>query len=306
MSLTISHREGRRKTSASGRSFRPLYAAALAFTAMLATTAPLRAATDLAAKFSPFAAEAGQTVDHSAWDAILKAHIKQDDTGLNRVDYTKLKADSHEKLKAYVAKLESVDPAKLGRAEQFAYWANLYNAKTIDIIADFYPVGSIREISIDEGLFGFLKKSVNLAGPWKTPVVTVSGERLSLDNIEHDIMRKIFKDPRVHYAVNCAAVGCPNLNKNAFTGENLEAELDAGARAFVNTPRGIAIDADGNITASSIYSWFQVDFGGTEASVLEHVRKYAEPELVARLEGRTDIASFEYDWTLNDIEKQVQ
>lgn len=306
MSLTNSQSEGRRRISARGRSFKPLYAAAVAFTTMLAATVPVQAETDLAKKFSPYAKDATQTVDHSAWDQILKAHITADTTGLNRFDYGKLKAGDHDKLKAYVAQLEAVDPATLNRPEQFAYWANLYNAKTIDIVVDHYPVGSIREISINEGLFGFLKKSAGLAGPWKTPVVTVSGEKLSLDNVEHDIMRKIFKDPRVHYAVNCASIGCPNLNKNALTGENLEAELEKGAVAFINTPRGVDVDASGNVTASSIYSWFQVDFGGTEASVLDHVRKYAKPELLTRLEGRTDIASFEYDWTLNDIEKQVQ
>ncbi|MEO1544549.1 MAG: DUF547 domain-containing protein, partial [Pseudomonadota bacterium] len=198
-----------------------------------------------------------------------------------------------------VSKLEAVDPRKLGRNEQFAYWANLYNAKTIDVVLDHYPVDSIRKITINEGLFGFLKKSVGAGGPWKAKVVTVAGTKLSLDNIEHDIMRPVFSDPRVHYAVNCASYGCPNLRRTAFTGATLEQQLDEGAKAFVNHPRGISVK-NGSVTASSIYQWFQKDFGGNAKGVLDHSRKYAADDLKAQLEGVTEIGRYEYDWSLND------
>ena len=165
-----------------------------------------------------------------------------------------------------------------------------------------YPVDSIRKITINEGLFGFLKKSVGVGGPWKAQIITVKGQKLSLDNVEHDILRPIFKDPRVHYAVNCASYGCPNLANEAFTGDKLQNQLDTNARAFVNHPRGIAFEGDA-VTASSIYQWFKVDFGGTDEGVLDHVRKYANEDLKAKLEGKTSIAGFGYDWALNDIQR---
>ncbi|MBL8567174.1 MAG: DUF547 domain-containing protein [Hyphomicrobiaceae bacterium] len=257
-------------------------------------------ADDVTTKFSAHAAGSTATVDHSAWGRLLATYVKPTPHGLNQVDYKAFKASGQRELKDYVARLEASDPAKLDRPEQFAFWANLYNAKTIDIVLDHYPVGSIREIEIGGGLFGLIKKSVGAGGPWKAQVLKVSGAPLSLDDIEHKILRPVFKDPRVHYSVNCASRGCPNLGTEAFTGATIDAQLDAGARAFVNHPRGIAVTGD-SITASSIYDWFQSDFGGSAAGVLEHVRKYAAPELAQRLSGLSSIASYDYDWKLNDI-----
>lgn len=270
-------------------------AAALAF----ALTAKPAAAATVTELFAPHAAGSAATVDHSAWDVLLKTYVKPSADGVNRVDYKAFKASGHKPLKAYVAALEATDPTRLDRREQFAYWANLYNAKTIDIVLDHYPVGSIREIAIDDSLLGFLKKSVGAGGPWKAKVLKVNGQSLTLDNVEHDILRPVQKDPRVHYSVNCASYGCPNLATEAFTGARLDAQLDAGARAFVNHPRGIAV-ADGKITASSIYDWFEADFGGSAASVLAHVRAYATPELAQKLTGLSSIAAYQYDWKLND------
>ncbi|MGF1650414.1 MAG: DUF547 domain-containing protein [Hyphomicrobiaceae bacterium] len=262
---------------------------------------PARASADLATRFGSHAAGSTDVVDNALWDAALKAHIVPREDGLNLFDYAAAKRDSHAEIKRYVETLEAVDPSKLDRSEQFAFWANLYNAKTIDVVLDAYPVGSIREITINEGFFGFLKKSTGLGGPWKAKIMKVGGVELSLDDVEHEIMRKVFKDPRIHYSVNCASIGCPNLADRAFTGRDLEAQLDAGARAFINHPRGIDIGTNGSVLASSIYSWFQVDFGGSEVGVLDHVRQYAEPALAAKLAGKTAIARFDYDWALNDV-----
>ena len=235
-----------------------------------------------------------QTVDHSTWDRLLKAYVKADPSGLNRVDYAAFKAGRHSELKAYVRQLEKVDPRGLDKAEQFAFLANLYNAKTIDIVLDKYPVKSIKDISLGGGLVATLT-----GGPWKAKVVTLQGVELSLDDIEHTILRPIFKDPRVHYAVNCASTGCPNLGTEAFTGAKLNEQLDAAARAYVNHPRGVDVRSDGLVT-SSIYNWFADDFGGTEEGVLSHLKKYAEPELRARLAGSASITDYAYDWSLND------
>lgn len=123
---------------------------------------------------------------------------------------------------------------------------------------------------------------------------------MSLDDIEHETMRPTFRDPRVHYAVNCASIGCPNLWPRAWRAPMLERELDAAAAAFVNHPRGATVLADGRLRVSSIYTWFREDFGGNEAGVVAHLRRHAAPLLAARLAGRTAIAADAYDWAFND------
>jgi Protein of unknown function, DUF547 len=255
---------------------------------------------------SPFAAQAeapmavvkytagsAVTVDHTAWDGLLKAYVVKGADGLNRVAYSKFKPD-HAKLKTYVASLEAVDVGKLDRPEQFAFWANLYNAKTIDVVLDKYPVKSIKDVSLGGGL-----KSLVGGGPWQAKIIRVAGQPMSLDDIENVVLRPTFKDPRVHYSVNCASVGCPNLAAEALTSAKLEAQLEAGAKAFINSPRGIVIEG-GKAKASSIYDWFRADFGGSDAAVIAHMKKYAEPALKAKLDGLTSIASHDYDWTLAD------
>ena len=267
-------------------------AIAAAALGLLLTVAPARAEVDPA--FAAHAKGSMATVDHAAFDTLLKTYVVPSTDGLNRVDYQAFKASGHQALKAYLAALEAVDTAKLDRPEQFAFWANLYNAKTIDIVLTKYPLKSIKDINLGGGLVAAVT-----GGPWKAKTLKALGRDLSLDDIEHGILRPLFKDPRVHYAVNCASVGCPNLGREAFTGAMLEAQLEAAAKAYVNSPRGVRV-TDGRVTASSIYNWFQVDFGGNTAGVLGHAQRYAEPALKQKLEGITGIAEFAYDWGLND------
>lgn len=256
---------------------------------------PAVQAASLAETFAAHQAGSATTVDHSAWDGLLKTYVVQGSDGLNRVDYRRFKAEGHAQLKAYVQTLSQTEVATLDRPEQFAFWANLYNAKTIDVVLDAYPVKSIKDISLGGGLLAAVT-----GGPWKAKVTKVSGVDLSLDDIEHAILRPMFKDPRVHYAVNCASIGCPNLGTEAFQGAKLDSQLDNAARAFVNHPRGASVSGDG-LVASSIYSWFQADFGGDEAGVVRHLKRYADGALKPKLEGITAIDDFRYDWNLNDI-----
>lgn len=279
----------------------PIPASAALFALATLLAAPAKA-NDVTRIFKARSAGAATTVDHRAWSSLLRKYVVPGTDGINRVDYRAWQKSGQQQLKEYLARLQATDPRTLDRPEQFAYWANLYNAKTIDIVLAHYPAESIRDISIDQGLLGFLKQSVGAGGPWKAKVLNVVGVDLSLDDIEHGILRPVFKDPRVHYAVNCASFGCPNLATQAFTGAGLEAQLEAGARAYVNHPRGIAFES-GNIVASSIYKWFQADFGGSEAAVLNHVRKYARKDLKSKLASKTAIDSYRYDWSLNDIQR---
>lgn len=244
---------------------------------------------------SDYTAGSQVVVDHSTWDRLLKTHVKAGADGLNRVDYRAFQAAGQQDLKAYIARLEKTDLKVLDRPEQFALLANLYNAKTIDIVLDKYPVKSIKDISLGGGLIASIK-----GGPWKAKVLNVAGMPLSLDDIEHGILRPVFKDARVHYAVNCASVGCPNLQTQAFTGGQLNAQLDASARAFINHPRAVAVTADG-VAVSSIYKWFKEDFGSSDAGVLKHLRTFANPELTAKLKSANSLDSYRYDWSLNDI-----
>jgi hypothetical protein len=235
-------------------------------------------------------------VDHGDYAGLLDAFVEAHEDGVNRVRYAALKAGPRATLDRYVAMLEAVDPDRLGRPEQMAYWINLYNALTLKVVVDHYPVASIRDIDISPGLFS--------NGPWQRKLVTVAGEALSLDDIEHRILRPIWQDPRIHYAVNCASIGCPNLQPEPFTAARLEAMLEDGARAYVNHPRGVALVprrfGSDRLTVSRIYDWFVADFGGTHAGVLDHLRQHAEGATAALLGDVERLDAYRYDWGLND------
>ena len=194
--------------------------------------------------------------------------------------------------RAYINRLQAVQVTSLNQDEQLAFWINLYNAQTIRVILDNYPVDSIR--SIKTNAFDF-------KGPWNDASLTVEGETLTLDNIENRIVRPIFNDPRIHYALNCAAIGCPNLRAQAFKGAGLNAVLDTQARTFINNPRAIKTE-DGRIIASRIFLWYKKDYGDSEEDILSHIRQYANPELLQSLQGATNIDVYEYDWALNTFE----
>ena len=232
-----------------------------------------------------------QTPAADAWEDILETRLSAPDaqTGLIRFDYAGFSSNAAEMaaLDGYIAELAAT-PEPENDADAAAYWANLYNAVTIDVVADNYPVDSIREIK--SGAFSI--------GPWKRKVVTVGGEELSLDNIEHDILRVRYSSPLIHYMVNCASVGCPNLQPRLWEGATLDADRDRAAREFVNSPRGVRFDGD-KVEVSSIYKWFDEDFGGSRESVIDHIRQYADDDLAARLQGVRKYNSHDYDWSLN-------
>jgi len=231
--------------------------------------------------------------DHSYFNTFLKAYVVTDKDGINKVMYDRVSKRNHEALMKYIADLSNIKVRSLNRKEQLAYWINLYNALTIDVILDHYPVKSIRDIDISPGIFA--------DGPWGKKLVTIEGQPVSLDDIEHRILRPIWKDPRIHYAVNCASLGCPNLQNTAFTSENTEALLEKGAKDYINHPRGVEV-IQGQLHVSNIYDWFKEDFGGTDKGVIEHLRKYASPNLAFALEKATSIAKYDYDWSLNGLE----
>lgn len=227
-----------------------------------------------------------ETIDHSVWDQLLSKYVKIAKDGVNRVDYAALKQNDAAELTRYILALQAVEIGRYPKDEQFAFWVNLYNAATVDVILKNYPLESIRDI----GLLG--------QGPWKDKVLTVGGKKLSLDDIEHNILRPVWKDVRIHYAVNCASIGCPNLATQAYTAEKLEAMLEEAARSYINHPRGFA-RIDGALVASSIFDWYVGDWGD-QSAVLNHARKYASDKTKVILGTATEIDTYDYDWSLND------
>ncbi|MEO1551884.1 MAG: DUF547 domain-containing protein [Pseudomonadota bacterium] len=236
-------------------------------------------------RFSQFGQ--GGDPDHGVWDALLSKGVKMGRDGVARFDYARVDRNA---LNGYLTNLQAVDPRTLSSGAAFAYWVNLYNTLTVAVVAEAYPVSSIRRIG----------GSVLQPGPWRAKRVEVTSVALSLDDIEHGILRPVWRDPRIHYAVNCASIGCPNLAPTAYRAGQLERMLTTGARAYVNHPRGVTVTGQGAVV-SSIYHWFKVDFGGQDAGVLEHLRAFAADDQATRLGPVRRIVDHRYDWALNDI-----
>ena len=239
-----------------------------------------------------------QKIDHSAWDEFLKKYVvASHPSGINRVHYATVAPEDRAALKHYLTTLQSLAISSYNRAEQKAYWINLYNALTVDLVLSRFPVGSIRDINISPGLM--------VRGPWAAKLLTIEGERLSLDDIEHRILRPIWKDNRVHYAVNLASLGSPNLQPGAYTGDKTEALLEKAAREFVNHPRGVEIK-NGRLKVSSIYVWFDEDFGGSAEGLMEHWQEYATGSLADALTQYSGGLEHDYDWRLNGAEPKAE
>ena len=230
-------------------------------------------------------------INHSPWDGFLKRYVVADPEGANLVRYADVSTEDRLLLDNYIAGLAGLPVSRYGRDEQLAYWMNLYNALTVQVVLTHYPVDSIRDIDISPGFFS--------DGPWGKKLVTIEGEQVSLNDIEHRILRPVWRDPRIHYGVNCASIGCPDLRRDAFTAENTDAALTAAARDYVNDSRGVSVEGD-SIMVSRIYDWFIADFGGDEAGVIAHLLRYAEPELAAILRRKAALDDTRYDWSLND------
>ncbi len=234
-------------------------------------------------------AETQVPAEHADWTRLLRTYVKDGSDGITRVDYAGLAASARDRaaLDAYIARFAEADLSAKTDAN-FAAWANLYNAVTVRHIVERYPVKSIKD--------GYL------TGPWKDVKLRAGGSEVSLDAIEHKILRKTWGTPEVHYAINCASYSCPNLPAKAWEAASLKTDLAAAARAYVNHPRGVTVTSRG-LKVSEIYKWFETDFGGSKASVTEHLLDHAKPELAAKIRANPKIVRYQYDWSLNDAAK---
>ena len=247
---------------------------------------------ELWARWIAFDPASTATVGHGAWTAFLDRYRVVGTDGIARVRYAAVDASDRAALDSYLDLLGTTRVSALDRPEQRAFWINLYNALTVRLVLDHMPVDSIRDIDISPGMFA--------DGPWGAALLAVEGAPLTLDDIEHRILRPIWHDPRLHYVLNCASLGCPDLPPEAATAANAERLLDAAARAYVNHPRGVSFDPDDGLVVSSLYDWYAADFGGSDAAVIAHLRRYAEPALAERLAAAGEIGEDAYDWRLND------
>lgn len=243
----------------------------------------------------PFWTAAGQEVEktsaalHAPYDALLHAHVQ---AGL--VDYDAF-AQSAE-FRRYLGALASTDPATLPRDERLAFWINAYNAYTIRQVNAHHERRSIKNINRTFGL-------LSTGGAWTEPMATVGGHAYSLDQIEHERIRPVFHDPRVHFALVCAALSCPPLRSEAYRGAALDRQLDDQARTFLRrSPRKNHVDPVAGVVAlSPIFKWYADDFGPDVPSRLRWIARYFDdgPERQLLLRAQAPIRWTSYDWSLN-------
>ncbi len=213
------------------------------------------------------------TPSHLPWDTLLQRHV----SAAGKVDYAGMKKDVAA-LDAYLRSLQLSPPSDdWSENDRMAYWINIYNAATVRLIVAHYPVKSIMDL--DGGK------------TWDVPRVAAGSRTYSLNQIENDILRPRFRDPRIHFALNCAAKSCPPLSNRAFQGADLDARLDARTRLFINDPAANRLSPH-TASLSRIFDWYAADFGNLPA----FLNRYAQ----VGLSPNAKIVFLEYDWSLND------
>lgn len=218
-------------------------------------------------------ATAAQPPSHEVWDKLLQQYV----SASGKVNYSGFKKDKA-RLESYLQVLAKNPPENdWSRAEKMAYWINAYNAFTVKLILDNYPLSSIT--NLDNGK------------PWDVKRIQLGGKNYSLNNIENDILRPQFKDARIHFAVNCAAISCPPLLNRAWTAANLESNFEKQAKAFINNTSFNKITAK-EVEVSKIFDWYSADF----SNLIEFLNRYAS----VKINANAKVKFKEYDWALNE------
>ena len=236
--------------------------------------------------WSDFEPKSVMTVRHEPWQEILDTYVDdQHSSGINRFDYQAVSDSDFAKLKEYLAYLQLLEPRQLNSSEAKAYWINFYNALMVDLIID-----AVRDDDIDS--------IRNLGGRFsRRNRVTVVMQNISIDDIHHGILRPIWNDTRVHFALATGALSGGNLQKRAYTGENVDELLQKAQNEFFNHDRAIRFE-DGNVIASSIFNWYRDDFVESKSQLVPYIGQRVGETKKALLAGITRVR-FDYDWTLN-------
>ena len=222
-------------------------------------------------------------VDHSQWDELLKKYVSDHPSGISRFDYDAVTVADKARLEDYIAMLEQLDPRQMSMYTQKPYWLNLFNASLIWQVIDSEPETSIKEIS-----------SRVL---WRKKRLYISMQDVSLDTIEHGILRTNFDDPRIHFGITGGTLGSANILNTAYTQENVEELLEQNTRDFLNHPRGLSFDK-GRPTLSTIFKWYSKDFGARADDIKAFVAKYLSDEK-KQLWNDARRFGYSYDWGLN-------
>ena len=235
--------------------------------------------------------------DHSLFTEVLKDHVRGD-----RVDYARLKLDA--RLEDYIDQLQNTNPSDFGPEEAKAFWLNVYNAFTLKLIVENYPVTSINELHFCGSLYlgTALGRTV-----WKTWQFEIYGETYTLDRVEHEILRGRYRDFRVHAGLVCASVGCPPLRAEAYEKEHIEEQLDDQMRQWLADENRNYYDHQSNtLHLSRIFDWFENDFTGAGRSLVEAILPFMRAEDRNAIEQAAQVPAVEfrdYDWSLNDPER---
>ena len=233
------------------------------------------------------------TIDHSVWDDLLHKYVVvHHKSGINRFRYGEVSLADKARLDSYIEATAAIDPRAYSRAEQLAYWLNLYNALTVQLVLDHYPVKNVDNIRVSGADAG--------DGPRSAKLVKVAGTELSLDDIENRILRPIWKDHRVLFGLACAGLDCPDIQPEACTGLNSRELLSNAGRAFINSDRGVSIaGVKGPLRASRIFADYESDFAADQKDLLKLFAHYAEDRKALYLLGYTGDIQYHQDWTLN-------
>ena len=221
---------------------------------------------------------------HLPWTLLLQKHV--DEEGM--VDYKGFQQD-RQKLKAYLETLETnpPNPGEWTEAEQLAYWINAYNAFTIDLVLEYYPVKSIKDI-------GSSIQVPFVNSPWDIKLMNIMGKKFDLNNLEHNIIREEFDEPRIHFALVCAARSCPKLRREAYTAEQLDMQLNQQTRSFLADTAKNKIHKQ-EVQLSKLFDWYQGDFT-RQGSLIDFLNRYAPTSI----NPDADISYMDYEWSLNE------
>lgn len=244
-----------------------------------------------------FVFAAGFDQEHSVWNGLLKNYVVDHGT-YSEVRYRQIKQSASNTLNEYLQSLSAVSKSQFdgwSQAQRLAFLINAYNAFTVKLIVDHYPVNSIKDLG------GFF------TSPWKIEFFTLFGEKTYLDHVEHDLIRgQDYHEPRIHFALVCASVGCPKLQNRAYTAQRLETMLESASETFLrDTTRNRYDAADNTLYLSSIFKWYGKDFAAKAGSVKQFVAQYIsdDPKIQQRIRSRdVNVEYLDYDWSLNDAD----